>query len=326
MGNKAAHSLLPAFQRLWRRLSREERRALQTLAVYQGHAPEEVIPGPALDALAHLRLIERDGAGGLALLPALGSAIRDELSDEQLVERHRAAAVVRLERGEYTLAAQRLVQAGDEPQAVRLWFPQREHALARGDADMARHIFFGIERHRLSKDERKALDVIRTELRRYAGQNKEGLDDLEQADWSDVSEAGARLWMLRGEMEDALGYTNRAITSYSEGIRVTAQLIGQLTALHQRSGLLWLRRRDLDRSWQSVYRAEFDLELLRGMLRDEEGDYDAALSAYQRARPGRSPERRPSARPGRALACYHLRPPRATARSRRARNERDPNL
>ncbi|HMQ34501.1 MAG TPA: hypothetical protein PKD53_27440 [Chloroflexaceae bacterium] len=284
LGAEAARSLLPAFQRLWRRLSLAERQALQALAVYQGYAPEEVLSAAALEALAHLRLVERDGAGGVALLPALAPAIRAELEPEQLAALHAAAAVVRLERGEYTAAAYHFAEAGDEARAVQAWFPQRAHALARGEADIARHVFLGLDRQRLDRQERKALDLIRAELRHYAGQTEEGLRDLEPAEWGDASEATARLWMLRGELEDALGYPDRALASYDEGVRVTARLIGQLTALRQRSGLLSLRQRDLDGSWQAVYRAEFELELLRGMLRDEEGDYDASLAAYRRAR------------------------------------------
>lgn len=283
LGDEPARSLLPAFQRLWRRLNLEERRALQALSVYQGYAPEEVLPATALDTLAQLRLVERDGAGGVALLPALAPAIREQIPPEQLAGLHRAAAMARLERGEYTAAAYHFVQGGDEPRAVQAWFPHREHALARGEADTARHIFPAVDRERLGRPERKALDLICAELRRYAGQTEEGLRELEHADWGDESEASARLWMLRGEMEDALGYPDRALASYAEGVRVTARLLGQLTALHLRGGLLSLRRRELAGSWQAVHRAEFELEVLRGMLRDEEGDYDASLAAYGRA-------------------------------------------
>jgi tetratricopeptide (TPR) repeat protein len=280
----AARSLLPAFQRLWLRLRPDERRALQALAVYQGYAPEELVPAASLAALGRLRLVERDASGGVTVLPALAAAIRAELPPERLAALHAAAAAARLERGEYTAAAYHFAQAGDAPRAVQAWFPHRAHALARGEADSARPIFLGLDRERLGKAERKALDLIRAELRQYAGQLAEGLAELERADWPDESEAAGRLWMLRGELENALGYPERAVSSYAEGIRVTARLVGQLTALHQRRGLLALRRRDLKASWQEIFRAEFELELMRGKLLDEEGDYDRALSAYTRAR------------------------------------------
>jgi tetratricopeptide (TPR) repeat protein len=281
---EAIRSLLPAFQRLWRRLTAEERRALQRLSVYRGYAPEDILPNAVRDSLAQLHLIERDGAGGVALLPALAPIIREDLTSDQREALHGEAAIVRLERGEHTPAAYHFAQGGQEGRAVQVWFPQMAQAMARGEADVARPIFSGIPRQRLDKAERKALDLISTTLRQYAGEHEAGLRELEQADWSDQSESTARLWMLRGELEDALGYPERALASYGEGVRVTARLLGQLTALHQRSGLLYNRRRDLKSSWREVERAEFELEVLRGLLRDEEGRYDDALEAFHRAR------------------------------------------
>lgn len=284
LDDETARSLQPALQRLWRRLQPDEQVALQRLAVYRGYAPEEVVEPAALQALSRLKLIEHDRAGGIALLPALAPVVRSELPAELSVSLHNEAAVTRLERGEYTAAAYHFVAGGDPERAVQIWFPQRQHALAHGEADSARQIFLRINRADLSPTARKAFDMLRAELRQYAGELEASLQDLKQADWSDVSEASARLWMFRGELEDALGYPDQALKSYGEGLRVAARLVGQITALYQRNGLLHLRRRDLQSSWQAVYRAEFELELLRGKLRDEEGDYDGALTAYTRAR------------------------------------------
>lgn len=282
-GHDVSPALLPAFQRLWRRLRPEERRTLQRLSVYQSYAPEDVLETATLDALARMHLIERDEEGGVTLLPALAPIVRDDLSPELRETLHREAAIVHLERGEYTAAAHHFAQSNQENRAVQVWFPQRQHAIARGEADAARLIFSKISRQHLDKAERKALDIIRTELRQLAGQYEEGLHELEQLDWADESEASARLWMLRGELQDALGYPDRALSSYDEGLRVTARLSGRLAALRLRRGLLFQRRRDLKASWQEVHRAEFDLEVLRGLLREDEGDYTTALEAYRRA-------------------------------------------
>lgn len=277
-------SLLPAFQRLWRRLRPAERRAVQRLSVYQSYAPEDVLEPDTLEALVRLRLIEHDTEGGVTLVPALAPIVRDDLTPELREALHREAAVVRLERGEHTSAAYHFAQSNQENQAVQVWFSQRRHAIARGEADAARLIFGNISRQHLNKAERKALDIIRAELHQLAGQYEEGLRELEHADWADESETGAYLWMLRGELQDALGYPDRALASYDEGLRVTARLLGQLAALHQRRGLLLEHRRNLSASWQEVHRAEFDLEVLRGLLREGEGAYDSALEAYRRAR------------------------------------------
>jgi tetratricopeptide (TPR) repeat protein len=279
-----AKSLLPAFQRLWRRLTPEERRALQRLSVYQSFAPESLLLPETLDALVGLRLVERDGEGGVALMPAFSTIIHDELWLELREKLHGEAAIVRLERGEYTAAAYHFAHSNQESRAVQVWFPQRQHAIARGEADAARPIFSNISRQRLDRQERKALDVIRAELRQMAGQREEALRELEQADWSDQSEATSRLWMLRGEMQEALGYPDRALESYADGLQVTARLLGQLAALRLRRGLLFQHRRDHRSSWQEIYRAEFELEVMRGLMREEEGAYQEALESYQRCR------------------------------------------
>ncbi len=283
-GQTVAPSLLPAFQRLWRRLRPEERRTLQQLSVYQSYAPEDVVQPAILDTLMRLRLIERDGQGGVILLPALAPIVQGDLSPELGETLHHEAAIVHLERGAYTAAAYHFVKSNQANRAVQVWFPQRQHAIARGEADAACQIFSLISRQQLDKSERKALDIIRAELRQLAGQYEEGLHELEQIDWADKSESSTRLWMLRGELQDALGYPDHALTSYEEGARVTARLLGRLASLHQRRGMLFQRSRDLKASWQEVHRAEFDLEVLRGVLLEEEGSYHMALEAYRRAR------------------------------------------
>ncbi len=282
-GYSGAQALLPAFQRLWRRLTPEERRVLQQLAVYPYPAPVDGFPAAVLAQLEQLALTELNAVGGVVLLPALVPIVLAELSAELRLKLHRQAALVRLERGDVTAAAYHFAQSGEENRAVQIWFPQRRQALARGEADLARPIFFGIAPQRLGKTERKALDLIRVELRQLAGQHAEALHELETADWADQSEAGARLWMLRGELQTALGYPEQALISYGESFNLVARLLGQQVLLHQRRGVLLHRQRDLAGSWQAIQRAEFDLEILRGLVREEEGAYPDALAAYGRA-------------------------------------------
>ncbi|MCU0495238.1 MAG: hypothetical protein MUD01_26930, partial [Chloroflexaceae bacterium] len=150
--------------------------------------------------------------------------------------------------------------------------------------DSARPIFYAISQQRLGSAERKALDLIRAELHQYAGEYEAGLTDLERTDWADVSETSARLWMVRGEFQEELGFPDRALGSYGEGTEVITRLLGQLMGFRQRRGMLYYRRRDLKQSWQAVFRAEFDLELLRGLLREEEGAYDTALTTFSHLR------------------------------------------
>ncbi|WP_141508916.1 tetratricopeptide repeat protein [Candidatus Chloroploca asiatica] len=279
----SARSILPALQRLWRRLTADERRVLQQLAVYPYPAPADVFQATVLEHLERLHLITTDDEGGVMLMPALAPLIRDELSPELRARLHAEAAQVRLERGGYTAAAYHFAQSGDDNRAVQVWFPQRQLALGRGEADLARPIFYGINQQRLGKLERKALLIIRAELRQLAGQHTEGLQELEASDWAEESESGARLWRLRGELQLALGYPDQAIESYGEGLTVITRLVGQQVLLHHRRGIVMHRRRDLNACWQEIHRAEFELEILRGLVSEETGGYEEALAAYLRA-------------------------------------------
>lgn len=279
----AVQSLLPAFRRLWRRLAPAERLAVQRLSVYPAFAPEELFDEAVLALLARMRLVERDALGGVVLRPALAPLVRDDLAPELRGRLHQEAAVARLERAEYTAAAFHFVAAGRPDLAVQAWFPQRQLALGRGDADAARAIFAAVEPGALGGPERKALDLILAELHQRAGASAEGLRAVEEAAWDDDGEPAARLWMLRGELEDALGYPERALTSYAEGLQVTTRLLAQLAAIQLRRAALFRRQRDLGRSWAAIHRAEFDLEILRGQVLGAEGAYDNALAAYGRA-------------------------------------------
>ncbi|NJN36924.1 MAG: hypothetical protein HC794_07535, partial [Nitrospiraceae bacterium] len=51
-------SLVPAFQRIWQRLTNNERRVLQQLSVYQGGVPEDIIPTETRSTLIRLRLVD----------------------------------------------------------------------------------------------------------------------------------------------------------------------------------------------------------------------------------------------------------------------------
>ncbi|MEM8534205.1 MAG: tetratricopeptide repeat protein [Chloroflexota bacterium] len=275
--------LLPILNRLWRRLNSDERRLLQRLSVFRSMAPEDVWDVVALRALVALRLVSRDSHGGVSLLPALREIVLDELPTELRAELHCEAAMVRLERAEYTATAYHLWKGDQENKAVQMWFPQRKHEILRGEIDTALAVFEGISRHRLGKQERKALDIIRAELHQLVGQFRQGLMNLERIDWQEQSEAAIRIQLLRGEFQEALGLPEAALNSYTEGSRLVARLLGQITRFHQRRGLLYLRQRELSQSWQEIHHAEYEIHLLRGFVQEEEGRYSEALVSYQNA-------------------------------------------
>ncbi|MEM8532167.1 MAG: tetratricopeptide repeat protein, partial [Chloroflexota bacterium] len=278
-----APGLLPIFDRLWRRLKTEERQLMQRLAVFRSATPQSFWQSTTLEALTALRVIEHDMEGGVRLLPVLRQAIYQDMSVELRQKLHQEAVAIRLDGGEYTAATYHLWQGGQPKQAIQVWFPQRTLEITRGHANAALAVFEGISRHDLGKPERKALDLIRGELRQLVGQLRQGLNELETLDWQDESETSTRLLMLRGEFQAALGYPDAAIKSYTEGIQVIARLQNQLVRFRNRQGMLHLHQRQIAQSWQGVYRAEYDTHMLRGHLLEEEGQYEAAKQAFEQA-------------------------------------------
>ncbi|NOK60956.1 MAG: hypothetical protein GFH27_549289n62 [Chloroflexi bacterium AL-W] len=279
-----APGLLPIFDRLWRRLKTEERRLMQRLAIFRSATPQSVWESSTLDALTTLRVVEHDMAGGVMLLPILRQAVYQDMSVELRQKLHHEAVSIRLDGGEYTAAAYHLWQGGQPKQAVQIWFPQRTLEITRGHANAALALFEGISRHDLGQQERKALDLMRAELRQLVGQLRQGLNELETLDWQDESETSTRLLMLRGEFQAALGYPDAAIKSYTEGVQVIARLQNQLVRSCNRQGMLHLHQRQIVQSWQGVYRAEYDTHMLRGHLLEKEGQYEAAQQAFKQAR------------------------------------------
>ena len=112
------HALLPVWLRLERRLPRAERQMVQALSVFRSPAPADAWLGgtveqaEALTQLIERRLVQEDGQGGVALLPALREVIYTELPVDEQEELHSQAAQIRAERGEYTAAAYHLQRAG----------------------------------------------------------------------------------------------------------------------------------------------------------------------------------------------------------------------
>src|SRR5690606_38499240 len=111
-------AVLPIWVRLEQRLPLAEREVLRLLAVFRSPAPADVwlegMPeeAAALTQLIGRRLVQEDGQGGVALLPALREVVYGEMTKEAQEGYHLRAAQIRAERGEYTPAAYHLFRAG----------------------------------------------------------------------------------------------------------------------------------------------------------------------------------------------------------------------
>ena len=278
-------ALMMVLHRLWPRLHASERRILQQLCVYRTSAPEYLwqSEAEALNTLVAMRLVQRNGRGGIHLAAAWREVIYAELAPELRAQLHLEAATAQLMHGDYTGAAYHLVQGGDDGGAIQAWYPHRMQELQRGQAAAAQYLFHSISNQRLRKRERDILRLIRAELHQFHGDSQRGLAELEQSAWPAQSEAGIKAKALEAEFLDALGFPYRAVETYQDALAASLRLLNQMSSIHLRSGLLHLRRTEHVQARRAATLAQYDAHCLTGVVHQEEGRFAEAHAAYQHA-------------------------------------------
>lgn len=275
--------LLPLLQRLWSRLHTEERHLLQQLAVFRSFTPEQQWDKAIVERLLALHLVERDGRGGLALIPGLRETLYAELPTELRQELHLAAALVRAQLAEYTAAAYHYWQADQPAQAIALWYPNRKVAIACGEAEAALAIFTNISARHLALPEQKALDLIRSELRLLAGEIRQSFAEMETIRWWDRSAATARAHAIQGRLQEALGDPDAALASYDKSAELTLSLASEVATLQIMAGRLQISRGHLTEARRLAQLAECNTQVLLGEIEELQGHYNEALLLLQKA-------------------------------------------
>lgn len=280
--------LWAVFDRLWHYLSPTERQLLQQLAVFPTPAPDDSWPEaqPALRQLTQQRLVQRDGRGGVYLLPVLYDLLNQSsrwLTAELREQNHLQAAHIRATRGEYTAAAYHFIEAGEPTSAIHCWFPQREQEFRRGQSGYAYSIFQPLSSRRLAKTEQEALALIRAELLALLGDPTSGRAEIEAVTWSKDSEMALRAQQLRGEFLNALGYPEQALDTYKQVLETIGRLLNQLGRAHYQRGLIYVQQKQLDTAVQEALLARYHAEHLQALVHDEQGRYEEAHRFYQRA-------------------------------------------
>ncbi len=267
-----------SLRQLQQYLSTSEQKLLQILAVFEVAAPVDAFDATLIATIRAHGLTDATAIGTVALLPA----VRDILVEQSTDDHHLIAAQICLERGEYTLAAHHFLW-GDRPKlALHCWFPHRQQEIQRGQAALARRIFSTIDLSKLSKRDVKAVRLIRAELHKLLGEAREGADEL-ATNHSDDSELALLAATLRGEFLAELGYPDRALTTYADGVQTTARLLNSLVTLHVRQSLVGVNQRDLTSAWRTAQFARYNTEQLYGLVLEQRGDLDAAFDHYQTA-------------------------------------------
>jgi tetratricopeptide (TPR) repeat protein len=280
------HGVLPIWLRLERRLPLAERLLVQSLSVFRSHAPADAWSSAspeqaeALHQLIARRLVQEDGQGGVALLPALREVIYAEMPVEMQETYHAQAAQVRAERGEYTAATYHLQRAGQPEAAIDLWYPQSEYEIQRGQAGAALSLFSQISLRHLDARHRKTLILLRSELLQLMGEPARVVAEIEQSDWPSDDPATPEAKLRLGQALEAQGQPASALETYQAGLEAVTRLLRQGAQLHEQRSFTHLRQREMQQAWQEANLARFHAETMLGVVQDERGDYDTAHQHY----------------------------------------------
>jgi tetratricopeptide (TPR) repeat protein len=290
-------ALEPIWQRLQQRLGKREIRLLQALSVFRSPTPRdawhhhaaslEIVSADsdapqALQRLISYRLIQEDGQGGVAVLPALRAVVYQQLTAEQREELHCRAALIRAERGEYTAAAYHY-QQGDQPlTAIAVWEPNYEQEVRRGQAAAALAIFQQISCHRLPQKAAQTLRLLRSRLYQLGGHSAQALAEVETMTPADA-EWAVEAAVVGGDALRTLGQTDHALAHYGEGLAGAAHLLQRTTWLHAKRGTVYLQQRELHHARREALQARYGLENLEGAIHETAGNYGAARQHYLNA-------------------------------------------
>lgn len=290
-------ALTPIWQRLQQRLDKVERGLLQALSVFRGPAPRDAWtgapptePGGAtatagealIQRLIDYQLIQENGNGGIALLPALREVIYTQLLVEKRDDLHRQAGHIRAARGEYTAAAYHYQRAGQPEAAIAIWQPNADQEIRRGQAAAALAIFQQISSHRLAENLVPTLHLLRSQLYQLCGQSRQALEEVDQIkakpdDW--LVEAA----VVSGDALRTMGETDAALDRYGEGLAAAARLLRQSTWLYAKRGTVYIQRRELHRARREALLARYRLENVEGAIQGASGNYSAARQHYLNA-------------------------------------------
>lgn len=276
----AAPSVEFLLNRIWQRLSDEERDLLARLAVFRRPAPTDAFAHQiALQKLFARRLVQFGEQGGVTLLPAFKAIIYRLLAPEERVAHHLFAAQVRAERGEITAAAHHYIQGKRADVALWLWYGQRRREIDQGQGAAALQLFGALGREGLGEPEKEILVLLRSELRLLAADYSAIKRDLHTTLWrTPLLKARAR--RLEGDMAVELSNFDEAIQAYRDGLASLPVVQTELAHLRTRLGEAWRQKRDLDEAWQEAQRARYEVEHLQGDIQFNLGNYAGAEAHF----------------------------------------------
>lgn len=264
-------TLFPLLQRIWQRLSAQEREILQLLTVFRSPVPGQIFKEqqPLLHSLIERHLISQDQHEGVECLPIFRHFLYAELPIETRQKLHAVAAFVRSERGQYTAAAYHYLQANAPAKAVTLLYPQLEHEIQLGAAASAMQIFQQIAITHLPAPLAQTVVLARSRLYQLQGAQARALAEVESLQWQPKDALWLTYLQESGRALEGLGQGEEATRRYDEGITEIANLLQQKVFFTVRRGHVAIAERNLTRAWQDACRALYEAERLQGLVQGE---------------------------------------------------------
>lgn len=273
--------------RILQRLSDTERAIMMELAVFRRAAPKDLWTtaetSNALNQLSSLRLLFHDRQGGVALLPTYRTLLVRRIPEGKRRQLHAMVAMRRESYGDYTAAAYHMVAAGQEKEAIQLWYVHRQSQINQGQAQTALAIFREISHEELPSTSQEMLGVIRAELLHLTGNGHQSIEDINSILWqTPLLAIEAR--DLQGQIANDQSDFHTAEQAFAEAIEIGESIVAtRLSTLHCVLGWRHLRERKISAALEEAQRARYELEQFEGEIQRETANYSAAEQHFRAA-------------------------------------------
>jgi len=280
-----APSMEALLNRVWVRLTKDQRTMLGRISVFRGSVPSHIWGSPkeqiVLRQLIDHHLLLLDARGGISMLPAYRQVLYARLGQDNREKFHLFAAQVRAELGEITSAAYHLVHGADPETAIRLWFAHKDQETAQGQAGAAQKMFDEISPKQLPTESvRELLALTLTGLYKHLGQYERARTTLRSVEWR-MPQLWSSSKRLAGDLSELLGDFNAAKASFEQGQEIITNLLEtELALFHRDLGWIYRRQKLLDDAWAEVEAAQYEVDNLKGHIHRDRGDLEQARENY----------------------------------------------
>lgn len=248
--SKSSIDLSGPFQRLWRRLSANEKDIVIQLSVYRNGVSSDNWQSQksTLKSLIKRQLVIQAKYDQVSLLPTWRRYIYNYILLPEVREHaHAQAYAVRLQNGEFTSAVYHSIKAGDLTQAIDIWYKYHDLEIERGFGTAAQEIFINLSPKQIPDSHQEKFLIIRNKFFELSGDFDAILATSSPRpsivevtpEAVELDEQVARATFRRTGSDEALEV-------YEIGLTRIAKLMSKAAKIHHQRGQLLLDLRQMD--------------------------------------------------------------------------------